>query len=229
MPGGMSMPGGWTMSMAWMRMPGQTWVAATLSFLGMWVLMMVAMMLPSLVPMLSRYRRAVGDGAGRLGSLTLIVAAGYFAVWAAFGAVLYPVGIGLAALAMRSDVLARAVPAASGAVVLLAGCVQLTAWKARHLACCRSAPVDALLPADARAAWSHGLRLGGDCSRCCFGFIMALAVAGVMDVGAMAIVAAAITLERVVGRPQPVARAAGVAMVAAGLVAIGRAAVALGA
>ena len=58
--GGMPMPGGWTMSMAWMRMPGQTSVGAAASFLGMWVVMMVAMMLPSLVPMLGRYRRAVG-------------------------------------------------------------------------------------------------------------------------------------------------------------------------
>ena len=58
--GEMPMPGGWTMSMAWMRMPGQTWPGAAASFLGMWVVMMVAMMLPSLVPMLWRYRQAVG-------------------------------------------------------------------------------------------------------------------------------------------------------------------------
>jgi hypothetical protein len=36
--GGMPMPGGWTMSMAWMRMPGQTWPGAAASFVGMWVL-----------------------------------------------------------------------------------------------------------------------------------------------------------------------------------------------
>ena len=56
--GGMPMPGGWTMSMAWMRMPGQTWPDAAASFLVMWVVMMVAMMLPSLAPMLWRYRRS---------------------------------------------------------------------------------------------------------------------------------------------------------------------------
>jgi Predicted metal-binding integral membrane protein (DUF2182) len=59
--GNMPMPGGWTMSMAWMRMPGQTTPAAGASFLGMWVVMMAAMMLPSLVPMLWRYRQAVGS------------------------------------------------------------------------------------------------------------------------------------------------------------------------
>ncbi len=43
------MPGGWTMSMTWMRMPGQTWAGAATTFLGIWVVMMVAMMMPSLV------------------------------------------------------------------------------------------------------------------------------------------------------------------------------------
>jgi hypothetical protein len=42
--GEMPMPGGWTMSMAWMRMPGQTWPGDAVSFLGIWVVMMVAMM-----------------------------------------------------------------------------------------------------------------------------------------------------------------------------------------
>ena len=58
--GEMPMPGSWTMSMAWMRMPGQTWPGSAASFLGMWVVMMVAMILPCLVPMLWRYRQAVG-------------------------------------------------------------------------------------------------------------------------------------------------------------------------
>src|SRR5262249_46170816 len=72
--GGMPMPGGWTMSMAWMRMPGQTWPGAAASFLGMWVMMMVAMMLPSLVPMLRRYRQTVcRTGEMRLGPLTALV------------------------------------------------------------------------------------------------------------------------------------------------------------
>jgi predicted metal-binding membrane protein len=79
--GGMPMPGGWTMSMAWMRMPGQTWLGAATSFLGMWVVMMVAMMMPSLVPMLWRYRQAVGTVETRLALLTALVGLGYFVVW----------------------------------------------------------------------------------------------------------------------------------------------------
>src|ERR1700729_2602719 len=69
--GEMTMPGGWTMSMAWMRMPGETWVGTAASFVGMWVAMMVAMMLPSLLPMLWRYRLSIGEaGESCLGRLT---------------------------------------------------------------------------------------------------------------------------------------------------------------
>src|SRR5437899_4465051 len=94
--GEMPMPGGWTMSMAWMRMPGQTWPGAVASFLGMWVVMMVAMMLPSLVPMLWRYRQAVGrTGETRLGRLTALVGVGYFFVWTVFGMAAFPLGVAL--------------------------------------------------------------------------------------------------------------------------------------
>src|SRR6185436_20567035 len=97
--GGMPMPGGWTMSMAWIRMPGQTWPGAAASFLGMWVAMMVAMMLPSLVPRLSHYRQAVGRlGRTRRAWLTVLVAVGYFFVWTVLGAILFPLGVALAAI-----------------------------------------------------------------------------------------------------------------------------------
>src|SRR5216117_1322057 len=169
--GGMPMPGGWTMSMAWMRMPGQTWPGAAASFLGMWVVMMVAMMLPSLVPMLWRYRQAVGrTGETRLGRLSALVGVGYFVVWIVFGMAAFPLGVALAAIEMQQPALARAVPIVVGVVVLIAGCLQLTAWKARHLAYCREAPGRGrTLPADAGTAWRHGLRLGLHCSHCCGG------------------------------------------------------------
>src|SRR5215510_650933 len=122
MSGEMPMPGGWTMSMAWMRMPGQTWPGAAASFLAMWVVMMVAMMLPALVPMLLRYRQAVGgSGETRLGRLTVLVGAGYFFVWTVFGIVAFPLGVALAAIAMKLPALARAVPIEVGVVVVIAG------------------------------------------------------------------------------------------------------------
>ncbi|HEX6095482.1 MAG TPA: DUF2182 domain-containing protein [Thermoanaerobaculia bacterium] len=221
--GGMPMPGGWTMSMAWMRMPGQTWSAAAASFLGMWVVMMAAMMLPSLVPMLWRYRQAVGRaGEGRLDRLTALVGVGYFFVWTAFGTILFPLGVALATVEMQQPALARAVPLAVGVVVLLAGALQFTAWKARHLACCRESPGHAL-PPDAGTAWRHGVRLGLHCSYSSAGLTAILLVAGVMDLRVMAVVTAAITAERLVPSGERVARAIGAVVIGIGLLLIARA------
>ncbi len=224
--GEMPMPGGWTMSMAWMRMPGATWPGAAASFLGMWDAMMVAMMLPSLVPMLWRYRQAVGrPGETRLGRLTALVGVGYFSVWTALGVATFPLGVALAAIEMQQAALARAVPIAAGVVVLVAGSLQLTAWKARHLACCRESPGRGrALPADAGTAWRHGLRLGLHCSYCCASLMVVLLVVGVMDLRAMAVVAAAITVERLAPAGERVARATGAVLVGAGLVLVARAA-----
>ena len=223
--GEMPMPGGWTMSMAWMRMPGQTWPGAAASFLGMWVVMMAAMMLPSLVPMLCRYRRAVGrTGETRLDRLTALVGAGYFLVWAAFGIAAFALTVALAGIEMQQPALARVVPTAIGVVLLIAGSLQLTAWKARHLACCREAPGrDRTLAADAGTAWRHGLRLGLHCGYCCAGPMAVLLVVGVMDLRAMAIVTAAITVERLAPAGQYVARAIGAVVVGAGVLLIVRA------
>jgi predicted metal-binding membrane protein len=224
--GEMPMPGGWMMSMAWMRMPGQTWSGAAASFLGMWVVMMVAMMLPSLVPMLWRYRQALGRrGEMRLGGLTTLVGVGYFFVWTVFGMAAFPLGVALAAVEMQEPALARAVPIAVGVVVLMAGSLQFTAWKARHLACCREgAGPGRTLPADAGTAWRHGLRLGLHCSHCCFGMMAILLVIRVMDPRVMLVVTAAITVERLAPAGERVARATGAVVVGAGLFLIARAA-----
>ena len=205
-----------SMSTAWMRMPGQTWPGFTASFLGMWVVMMVAMMLPSLAPMLWRYRAAVGRSWP-----TALVGGGYFFVWALFGMAAFPPGVALATLAMQQAALARAIPIAVGVVVLIAGAYQLTAWKARELASCRAEP--GTLPADPGTAWRHGLRLGVHCTRCCVGLMAILLVIGVMDLRAMAAVAAAITIERLAPAAERVARATGVVVVGAGLFLIGTA------
>jgi predicted metal-binding membrane protein len=224
--GGMPMPGGWTMSMAWMRMPGQTWPAAAATFLGMWVVMMVAMMLPCLLPTLWRYRQAVGTrGETGPGRLTALLGMGYFFAWTVFGMATFPLGVALAAVEMQQPALARAVPTAVGVVVLVAGALQFTTWKARHLACCREAPERArTLPADAGTAWRYGLRLCLHCSFCCAGLMAILLVIGVMDLRAMAVVAAAITVEHLAPAGQRVARAIGAVVVGAGLFLIARAA-----
>jgi predicted metal-binding membrane protein len=224
--GGMPMPGGWTMSMAWMRMPGQTWADAAASFLGMWTVMMVAMMMPSLVPMLRRYQEsAAATGARHLGVPTALVGLAYFIVWTLFGLAAYPLGVALAELEMRHPALSRAVPIATGLSVLIAGLLQFTRWKAHHLACCRNGTVRGqAVSAAAGAAWRHGLRLGLHCSLCCAGLMTILLVIGVMDLRAMAPVMAGITFERLAPDGVRAARAIGIATVAGGVMLIARAA-----
>ena len=221
----MRMPGGWSMTMMWMRMPGQTWTGMALAFMGMWLVMMVAMMLPSLTPVLSRYRRAVaGTSATRSGLATALVGAAYFGVWTWFGAIAYVAGVIVASLAMEQPTLARAVPLATGASVLLAGALQFTRWKAQRLACCRGAfECCAVLPSDANTALCHGLRLGIDCVHCCFGFTLTLLALGVMDLRAMAAVTLAISLERLAPAGVRVAQFTGLILVSAGVFLIVRA------
>jgi len=213
-------------------MPGQSWPGAAASFLGMWVVMMVAMMLPSLAPMLWRYRQAVGrTGSTRLGGLTALVGGGYFFVWTAFGLAVFPLGVALAEAEMRLPSLSRTVPLAVSVVVLAVGALQFTVWKTHRLACCREASgcgrtlgCCRTLPADAGTAWRHGVRLGLDCAHCCFGLMAILLCLGVMDLRAMAVVTAAITAERLAPAGGRVARATGAVAVGAGLFLIARAA-----
>jgi predicted metal-binding membrane protein len=223
--GKMPMPGGWTMSMAWMRMPGETWATATASFLGMWVVMMVAMMLPSLLGVLWRFREEVGGSDWtHQGRLTALVALGYFLVWTVLGAVAFSVGVAVTTIEMQQPTVARFVPAAVGLVVLIAGTLQFTAWKARHLACCRELPWRGMSPLDARGAWRHGVRLGIHCICCGAGLTAILLVLGIMDLSTMAVVAAGITVERFAPGAVRAARVVGIVILGAGLALITRAA-----
>jgi len=172
-----------------------------------------------------RYRQAVGrTGETRLGRLTALAGVGYFFVWTAFGMIVFPLGVALAAIEMQQPALARAVPIAVGVAVLIAGAFQFTALKANHLACCREAPGRGrTLPAAVGTAWRHGLRLGLHCSCCCANLMAILLVIGVMDLRAMAVVTAAITVERLAPAGERVARAIGAVGVGAGFVLIARA------
>jgi predicted metal-binding membrane protein len=222
--GGFPMPGGWILSSMWTRICGESWLGAAASFLGMWAVMMMAMMLPAMMPALWRYRLAFGRTSPRAADrLTALVGAGYFFVWMVCGAAIFPLGVALAAVEMRAPMLARAAPAAVGLIVLIAGALQFTAWKARHLACCREVPGhDRSLVADAGTALRHGLRLGLHCGTCSAGLTAMLLVAGMTDLRVMAVVTAAITAERLAPAGARIAPAIGVATCAAGLLLIAR-------
>jgi predicted metal-binding membrane protein len=176
-------------------------------FVGMWSTMMMAMMLPSLMPVLLHYRRSVA-AASQPDALTLFVGLGYFAVWTAAGLFAF----------VASMLLSTAQTGFVGAVVLIAGVLQFTRWKAHHLTCCRVAPACCdMHPANAWTAWRRGLRLGRHCVHCCFGLTLVLLVAGMMDWRAMALVTAAISVERLAPGGLRAARLVGVVLVAMGV------------
>ncbi|SIT41320.1 conserved membrane hypothetical protein [Paraburkholderia piptadeniae] len=229
--GEMPMPGGWTLSMTWVPMCGQKWPRAAASFVGMWLVMMIAMMLPSLAPVLWRYHEAVGltderngtDGR-RVAPLTALVSVGYFFVWTVAGVAVFALGAATTALALHFATLAHAIPAAAGVAVLVAGVVQFSAWKARYLACCRCTTMSGRARSThARAAWLHGLRLGVHCCYCCAGLTAVLLIDGIMDLYAMAFVTAAITAERLARAGERVARATGVVVMVMGVTMLVRA------
>ena len=212
-------------SMMWMRIPGQSWPGAAASFLGMWVLTMMPMMLPSALPMLWRYWRSVASaGAARAVRLTALAWLGYIVVWALFGIAVFPLGALVAATVMAHPSLTRATPLFVALAVCIAGAYQLTAMKAHHLACCGRAALGGERVADAGAAWRHGLKEGIHCIRCCANLTLIVLVIGIMNAPAMVVAALVIAAERLAPAGVRVARGTGVATAAAGLVLMARAA-----
>ena len=223
MASAMPMPGGWSMSMAWMSMGQQSPLAHAMMFLVMWTAMMIAMMLPSVMPAVLLHRRLVetrlkrGDGAAASQFLLL---AGYFSVWVAFGVVAYAAGMTLATAAMRSIRVSVMVPAATGLALAAAGTYQLTQWKQICLRHCRS-PLEFFARHEIRRAadsWRFGLHHGAYCAACCWGLMLIQLALGVMSVPLMALVAFVILLEKQWRHGEMLARVVGAASLAGGIV-----------
>jgi predicted metal-binding membrane protein len=209
MGGGMGMPGSWTMSMMWMRMNGQTWLAAAVDFLLMWLAMMVAMMLPSALPTFLNTRRAPA-------SLSAM-AAGYFAVWLATGAGIYVLGVLFATAAMRWDFFSRVVPMLSGAALIGAGTFQFTRWKLASLLRCRS-PFGCIISRPEReASFGLGCKQGAACCLCCAAPMLILIVLGMMNPFVIIGVAIIIAAEKILPQPEIIARFVGIVAIVAGV------------
>jgi predicted metal-binding membrane protein len=210
----MAMPGGWTMSMMWMRMPGQSWPGFIAAFMTMWMLMMTAMMTPVIMPMLQRYRHAIRDSPlTHVELLTAAFLSGYLLTWILLGIAILVAGILLSTLAMRADLFAHAVPFLMALAISVAGLSQLSHWKIRQLQCCDSVQVNS----SPRDAWRSGLRFGIRCASCCAPLTMVLLVNGMMEIHLMILVTSAIALERIRRVGVRAARLMGVAITATGL------------
>jgi predicted metal-binding membrane protein len=185
------------------------------AFLGLWTVMMAAMMLPALAPLGILY---AGEGPGRAGRACGLVA-GYLVAWAAFGVLALGVSIAAGDLADRNDSAATWIGAA---LLVAAGAYQLSPLKDRCLAVCR-APLHVLMRTGAyRGPLRHvraGVYHGAYCVGCCWSLMVALVALGVMDLRWMVVFAVVITLEKVWRYGKHVAVAAGIGLIVLGLLA----------
>jgi predicted metal-binding membrane protein len=164
-------------------------------FLGVWVVMMAAMMFPSAAPTVALYSRM----ARRRGpAVPLLFAAGYLVTWGAAGVLAY--GLVDFGRSLLGDELAwdRAGQWVAGGTLIVAAAYELTPLKDVCLAKCRS-PLGFLLGSwreGLRGALSMGVRHGAWCVGCCWALMASLFALGVMSLAWMAFVAALIALEK---------------------------------
>jgi predicted metal-binding membrane protein len=195
---------------------------ALLPFLGLWVVMMAAMMLPSAAPVAVLWARLISGasaGPARAGRMSAFLA-GYLLAWAACGVVAYAALAGAGRLVMASPGPARWLGVA---IFAAAGSYQFTPWKDFCLRRCRS-PIGALMYYAGFKGRSRdvrvGLHHGATCAGCCWGLMIVLVAVGVMNIAVMAALAAVVFAEKLWRHGKLLAQVAGVALVVAGIVAI---------
>lgn len=171
----------------WAALGGFGW------FLAVWVVMMAAMMFPSVAPTVALYARM-----SRARTLPLAFTLGYVVTWAAAGAVAFAVGLAATEVSGGALGWARAGHLIAGATLLIAAGYELTPLKDVCLGKCRS-PLGTLL-GSWRSGWTGALRMGlGNgawCVGCCWALMASLFALGVMNVTWMALVAALIAVEK---------------------------------
>ncbi len=190
-------------------------------YLGVWVTMMAAMMLPSVAPMVLLFDKVSVERArrGRAVVPTWFFASSYFAVWTLYGLAAYGVYRAVRSLHLGFLDWDRGGPYVVAALLLLAGAYELTPLKTVCLRHCRS-PIHFVL-----GGWRNGiggaLRMGAEhgayCVGCCWGLMVVLFGLGVMSIAWMAVVAALIFMQKTLPYGDRLTRVFAVAFVAAGV------------
>jgi len=190
-------------------------------YLGIWVTMMAAMMLPSAAPMVLLFH-ATSSRRGRQEQsfvLTCVFLLGYLAVWTAYGLAAY--GLYRLVIDAGAGFLAwsRGGPYVAGAAIAVAGLYELTPLKSVCLRHCRS-PLHFIL-----GRWREGrlgaIRMGAEhgayCVGCCWGLMIVLFALGVMSLLWMVVVATLIFAQKVLPGGDRLTRLFAVGFVAAGI------------
>ena len=166
-------------------------------FLGVWIVMMAAMMFPSVAPTVALYSRMTRE---RSLLLPIVFTSGYLVTWAVAGAVAFALVTGVGRTSDNALSWDKAGRPAAGTILILAALYELTPLKDVCLGKCRS-PLGFLLGAwrDGRSgAFQMGVRNGAWCVGCCWALMASLFALGVMSVAWMVVVAGLITIEKTI-------------------------------
>jgi predicted metal-binding membrane protein len=166
-------------------------------YVGVWVTMMAAMMLPSALPMVLLFDRISRERSHS--ASTLLFVASYLAVWTGYGLVAFGLYRLIAGAHLGFLAWDRAGPYLAGAAIGLAGLYELTPLKSVCLRHCRS-PLHFVMH-----GWREGnlgaIRMGAThgtyCVGCCWGLMLILFTLGVMSLFWMALVAALIFVQKI--------------------------------
>jgi predicted metal-binding membrane protein len=187
------------------------------AFVAAWGVMMVAMMLPSAIPMISLYAvlRRNGSRTGQRAVSESVFTLVYIAVWVAVGVPVYIASVVISGQSGLDDV----VPYALAVVLILAGVYQLTPLKRVCLRVCRN-PLSFFM-ARSRTGYRGSLGLAFEhaayCLGCCWGLMVVLVAAGAMALNWVLLIAAVVFIEKVLPRGEWSAALAGAALVVLGL------------
>ena len=192
-------------------------------YVTVWVVMMAAMMFPSVAPTVLMYDRLRDGhrerGKGAPADATALFVAGYLLVWTLAGLIAYgliELGRALAPAFLAWDEAGRYV---TGGVIAAAAVYQLTPLKEACLTKCRS-PMMFLAERwrnGRLGALDLGARHGAWCLGCCWALMAALFAIGVMSLGWMALIAAFIAGEKLLTRPAAARRTVAVLLLVLGL------------
>jgi predicted metal-binding membrane protein len=199
----------------------QPWTAAEFGLrLAMWVVMMVAMMVPSAVPMTLLYAAVARKAAAQQSPVApaFVFVAGYAAMWAIFSLVATVAQWGLDQVALLSPMMVSRSPWLGAALLIAAGAYQFTPLKNACLRNCR-APAYWLSRSwrnGRLGAFRMGVRLGAYCLGCCWILMGLLFIGGVMNLLWIAVIAVFVLLEKTIPFGVTGGRVAGAAMILAG-------------
>jgi predicted metal-binding membrane protein len=191
-----------------------------IAFTGMWMIMMIAMMLPSTYPTLLLHRTVYRKRNPAASSGTFLFALGYFLIWTVSGAFFYAGYVLIGTMRGHIPGSEATILRAAGGALILSGLYQCSSLKRACLRHCQN-PLHFVME-----HWHDGnlgsLRMGAThgiyCFGCCWGLMVILFVMGVMHLGWMAAVGALILTEKIVPSRRWIPKAIGVAFVLVGSV-----------